>query len=310
MQSLKNKSVVVVDLRALEYTLVEKFKSAGYVDAATVQLFTRKAFIYIMSGAWLSQIYSGKISYLFVSDIKPYWRHYELKKVGIDYKANRKKDSKRNEILGYIRAEMLYLLDKNNINLLQYCEYIDGEPTGYEADDLAATFLKQHAHELKNIYLLTVDSDWLPLTSLSNVAWLGITNTQKMRRDGSFNFSPRYRDAVIALKWWQENSSLNCSKAKKAYPKTDIRDLWKFKAKFGDSSDNLPGDLKKEIEGGFEPYVDLWNPPKKYDLSRKDLLFELFVSREFDVLPIEQYKAASDFLPIIPFEFPYLNKVA
>ena len=124
---------------------------------------------------------------------------------------------------------------------------------GYEADDLVAGVLHEYGSRYKNVFILTVDTDYLPFTDDPKVVWC---NT------GSH--TPRVRTTHEALQWCQ-NASINIDTvAKRAWKWETPKQLWEFKAYFGDTSDNLRGDKKDKATGKYLPYIDLFNPHSDY----------------------------------------------
>lgn len=295
-------NLVIVDTHAFQYYLVELLKSTNTSDRTSIERFTTNSLIYMLSGAWLNSINKTPITFLWVSDLKPYWRHYELGKLGVNYKGNRFKDSRRDETLAIINTTTQYFLKKNDINILQHGEYNkEGVLIGYEADDLAAIFIRDFGHTCKQVYTLTVDTDWLPFTHRKNVEWLGITTVERMRRNGTYNYAPRIRNQETACKWWSQNTDANSSHTRALFPKDNILDLWRFKADFGDKSDNLRGNIKDQSPGRYNSVVDLWQPPSQYDLADK-IIYNPYLSKPFKSVSIQDYKKMGGvIIPIQPF---------
>ena len=305
---MKNSNIVIVDVRSWEYHVLSAAK--GIENTQQLQQFTSKAFAHLLSGVWLEQLLDdGKFKFLFACDLKPYWRHKALSSLGCNYKGNRNKNASYMEKLGHIHAQLIYLLQKNDLRMIQHGEYDkDGQLIGYEADDIAATFIKLHAENCKHVYTLTVDADWLPFTSIPNVTWLGFNSYRvKNKQTGEYEYTTRVRDARLALEWWQNNTQANSTKAKRAFIKEDILDLWKFKAIFGDSSDNIRGSHLDQNGNAYLPYIDLWNPPQQYDLSEKILLLP-YVSKTFQVVSSAKYGQVTTFKPFYDFEPIFPNK--
>jgi 5'-3' exonuclease len=174
---------------------------------------------------------------LVVDDVKPYWRSFYFP----DYKGGRSEKTKEwysteNIGLRYINSRGFSYISRKH----------------YEADDIAGSIVKMQKlaqitnpsnkdiNILKNlhIYLYTVDSDWLQLTS-DTVDWC---NTGP--------WIPRLRGVEETKEW-----------AKKRL-KFDIRhpqDIVAIKSMKGDKSDNLPP--------GTKPYfIDLINTHKDHSL--------------------------------------------
>ena len=257
---MNNTNLVLVDTRMFEYHLLavmEKDKIALTVQ--NIEQATTVNLLYLLSGAWLHNLDTSSFQIIFCMDSKPYWRHQELYRLGIDYKGNRNRNPKFETNLSIVHTQLEYILSKNNLSVLQYSEldFFSNE-IGWEADDIAATITRAESANYKHIYLLTDDTDWLPLTSLSNVYWLSLKG-----------WAPRVRNAELAIQWWKDHKSSNSSHARRQFPKDDILQLWHYKALFGDKSDNLRGDLADQSRGKYLPFVHLWEPHMSYRLHER-----------------------------------------
>lgn len=144
------------------------------------------------------------------------------------YKAGRKEHT---VFHSEIRAHMIRSIRQNPTwSMLAFA--------GYEADDIAAALVKMDDGKTP-IWLLTVDTDWMGLIS-DNVSWFCM-----------HGYPPRIRANIDDVNVWSQ-SRLKCV--------FDLpSDLWLYKARYGDSSDNLP--MLSPIE-----VIDLLNPPEQFAL--------------------------------------------
>jgi 5'-3' exonuclease len=127
---------------------------------------------------------------------------------------------------------------------------------GYEADDIAST-VSQISEGTTN--LITSDFDWIPLVNRKGITWSN-TRVAKVR-------SLHHGNALYFIKNHKSHNSTIAQKEFTASMK-DVADLWRWKARFGDSSDNIPAD--KECSGKFLPFIDLHNPPSEYNLLKQE----------------------------------------
>lgn len=189
---------------------------------------------------------------IWLADTKPYWRLRELTKHSIHYKGNRKLylpnvREAQNSFLGALKTL--------GIKLFKYTDVKTS--LGFEADDLAAAWLKMKHRKDNVTILLTNDTDWLPLCKRAGVLWCNI-----------FNSEPRVRTRVNILDWVRNASMFQLPKSKPQFEFNYLSDIWKFKAMYGDKSDNIPpfGENWAEIL----PYIDLFNPAEGWDLLDYD----------------------------------------
>ena len=108
----------------------------------------------------------------------------------------------------------------------------------YEADDIAASIVRANRlrSEPHNLILVTIDSDWLGLLD---------EHTKWFFMHGWF---PRIRDTESSA-----FDSWSMRRLKRTFD--EPRQLWDYKAKVGDKSDNLPSGTPLEV-------IDLLNPPE------------------------------------------------
>ena len=265
-------NLVIFDTKAIQFVIADAALSKKIHTPHQLQQYTHLNVLYLLSGAWLHD--KTPCRYIFVNDSKPYWRHYELNdRYGVNYKGNRKKDSKRDMQATVTGSCLEEVLGSLGLLTLQFAEYktfsgVDFQ-LGYEADDLAAFLVQTMVNRFNRIYLLTVDTDWLPLCYYKNVTWINLNSG-----------SPRIRDKETGLAWFQKSSSVNTvEKRQYASRMTCIKDIWKFKAYYGDSSDNLRGNKKDQAVGKYDPYIDLFNPLPPYNLMENSKFKQLLTSK-------------------------------
>jgi hypothetical protein len=123
---------------------------------------------------------------------------------------------------------------------------------GYEADDIAAACTMVWPD--REIYLLTVDSDWLQLVN-PNVTWMCMTG-----------FQPGVRRLDNFSEWFGKKILEENKKVQAALDPTNPRHIVDWKFMTGDTSDNLP-------VGTPRHYFDLLNPPVEHRLwDRPDVV--------------------------------------
>lgn len=171
-----------------------------------------------------------------VKDSKPYWR----KAVFDKYKANRKTVPEQL----YSRIKHSIAVADNLIQKLQlgYSVAFDN----FEADDVAAAYAKTWRDgkwgENTLLVLDTMDSDWCGLIDdAKSIVWVEI-NTQ---------FTPYIRDEAGFQEWCKgKKPKISC--------KTPA-DLFKWKQKKGDASDNLPAGCDINLIDLIAPTVNLFS---------------------------------------------------
>jgi len=264
-------NLVVVDTKALQFFVADvATKTHKIQDTNMFQQYTDLNLYYLLSGAWLHD--KSETVYVFANDSKPYWRHYELnQRYGVNYKGNRNKQGQRDLDTTLVGSCLEQFLGQRGLLTLKYADFIAGVDgydlqLGYEADDIASYIVQTQHKNYNNIYLLTVDTDWLPLTIYPNVIWLNMKTT-----------APRIRDAATALQTFQNTKYQINTTEKRQYASrmTSVLDIWKFKAYFGDSSDNIRGNKKDQCVGRYDSYIDLLNPLPSYNLTNHPLFNEL-----------------------------------
>jgi hypothetical protein len=293
-------NLLLIDTNGLAHFFVHKVEK-NEIALDNLSRYVELNVMYLLSGAPLYYV-AGDIplNVLFLMDTKPYWRDISLKQIGINYKGKRQckpeKLSLLSSILTTIQRTLLYRF-KHPLFSLIASRRLEGHTVGYEADDLAASVVKMKHKTHNHIYLLTDDNDWLPLTSFQNVTWLGIANRQ-----------PRMRTHTQALQWCR-----TCFEAKRSIERSKFvfnspLDLWEFKAYFGDTSDNIPGDKKHKSEGLFKQYIDLLNPNSNFMAwTERDFNIGFELAKGKERLPISPEKAG-EMLGSFPFVIPPFNQ--
>jgi hypothetical protein len=251
--------LVVVDLSVWLHLLYARMGGDSGVrvprsatDAAYVPVWKsahRDGIIKAQLALLLGASYMGASSHdvVLVGDYKPYWRSEYLKRpetvayqmtfkkakdaalqtqvreaieagkalpegwerLTVAYKGGRKFPEYR---FNWLRTYVRNLLQEQGVHLWA--------SEGYEADDYAAAFVRSAVARDRPMTLLTVDTDWLGLVS-SDVQWVCMSG-----------FSPRIRQGLAGLNEW--------AKARLGETFDTPTDLWEYKAKHGDKSDNLP----------------------------------------------------------------------
>lgn len=235
--------------------------------------------------------------FLFVSDSKPYWREESLRLLGVNYKSKRQRkpeyENALTEITRYfyeaLSLQGLHSMQmKVNPALLDATELKGHRNLGYEADDIAAGIAVKYHDKFRQIVFLTDDTDWLPFTQYENITWMGINPR-----------TPRVRDAKTAIAWAKNASMFNATKAKKLFTQEKLNeptDIWKFKAIFGDTSDNIPS----STDFSYISHISLFDPLFKcWEQSLFDGWFSLGVSPIRDILSGSRIRVGMENVPLI-----------
>jgi 5'-3' exonuclease len=251
----------IVDTSNFAYHIAFAAHSAGLLNSPELQNYTILNAAHLITGGFYNDPYVKEANYLFAYDSKPYWRYAELKKLGVIYKGKRGSGKVAySESIPLITTYLESFLAKNGI----YVMYRDG----YEADDIASA-VSQISEEDTN--LITSDFDWIPLANRQGISWSS-TRVAKVRSLHSGN----------ALDFIKNHKAHNSTITQKEFTADMwcVSDLWRWKARFGDNSDNIPAD--KEGSGKFLPFIDLHNPPREYNLRhQKDFISDigLYISK-------------------------------
>lgn len=234
--------IVIIDFSVAMHQLHYNLVTYG-VEKAHYNGVIKAQMVYMMSLDWMGSLKPSEARVVLVKDIKKgrkYWRTSYLeqpqllpdgtKTEPIHYKGGRKFPDK-----SFTKLKR----DSEKIAVSQNWDII-GVPD-YEADDLAASivYLNNLSKTPRSIWTITVDSDWLGMVS-DNTKWFCLKG-----------YEPRVRHNLAAVNVWAMRR-LNKSFAQ---PK----DLWSYKAAYGDKSDNLPKNSPIEV-------IDLFNPPEQYKL--------------------------------------------
>lgn len=251
-----NNSLVIIDTNAFLHSVITVIDRGNYSQKEKDNIMVFNA-MYMLSGAFLDKILPypyREIEIVFAMDLQPYWRKAPLSKIGCNYKNKRNPQSHR-AIAVEPYKEFLYNFLMEEYDLPLFTMFVDKKTdneqlVGFEADDIAAGIVLTRHQNYKKIFVLTDDNDWLPFVQFPNVTWLGIHNRL-----------PRIRDEEITLEWLRTTShETQKTKERKAYQFNHLSDLWAFKAYFGDTSDNIPGDKKDKTLGRYIEFIDLFNP--------------------------------------------------
>jgi 5'-3' exonuclease len=226
-------------------------KNLSTTDATYNRLLTAMLLVHFCNPPQLDKLGTDlKYAIVLVKDSKPYWRT----QVYEQYKANRK-----------AVPEQLYTRIKYSIgvadNLIQKLQL--GYSVGFdnfEADDIAAAYAKMWRDGKYGqdtlLVLDTMDSDWCGLISDSNrIVWVEI-NTQ---------FTPYIRDEAGFQVW--------CANKKPVIRCKTPADLYKWKQKKGDASDNLPAGCDLNLIDLIAPTVNLFSEYLPVPSSYRSLLF-------------------------------------
>jgi 5'-3' exonuclease len=245
----------IIDTSNFAYHIAFAAHNAGLLNSPELQNYTKVNIAHLITGGFYNNPDMREAKYLFAGDSKPYWRYAELKKLGVVYKGKRGSGKVAySESIPLITTYLESFLAKNGI----YVMYRDG----YEADDIASA-ISQISEG--SINLATSDFDWLPLANRQGISWSN-TRVAKVRSLHNGN----------ALDFIKNHKAHNSNIAQREFTASmkDVSDLWRWKARFGDSSDNIPAD--KECSDKFLPFIDLHNPPGEYSLlHQKDFVSEV-----------------------------------
>jgi 5'-3' exonuclease len=245
----------IIDTNNFSYHIAFAAHTAGLLKSPELQNYTILNAAHLITGGFYNNADAKEARYLFAGDSKPYWRYAELKKLGVIYKGKRGSGKVAySEFIPLITTYLESFLAKNGI----YVMYRDG----YEADDIASA-VSQISEGDTN--LITSDFDWIPLANQQGITWCN-TRVAKVRSLHSGN----------ALDFIKNHKAHNSTIAQKEFTASmkDVADLWRWKARFGDSSDNIPAD--KECSNKFLPFIDLHNPPHEYNLlEQKDFVNDI-----------------------------------
>ncbi|CBA17742.1 DNA polymerase I-like flap endonuclease (FEN) [Acaryochloris phage A-HIS1] len=219
-----------------------------------------------------------------------YWRHVYLRDhwalvepEDLPLASKRPKRRHTHETLGYKggRSEktdtwlsvadigLRYVLTRSNFHYLS--------KAGYEADDFAGAIVaakragKHPVIRDREIYLYTVDRDWLQLVD-RDVFWCNTAH-----------YYPRFRDIEAAIVDIKKKD-----KATVSHP----YEIVQAKAKYGDKSDNLP-------PGSPEEVIDLLSPPPEHRLLDQSDIASTILAAANDKRPnVDKEHARKAFLTL------------
>jgi 5'-3' exonuclease len=198
--------------------------------------------------SWLPNL-TEPAKIIWVKDSKPYWR----KEIFPAYKSKRAPQPDKDWFIKRFVSE---------VNPIGF--------DGYEADDVAAAIVKLNPD--KRIILGTIDSDWIQMVD-ERVIWCCLTG-----------FLPQYRDIADGLAWFRAKLLEESKKRQRILLEeygvdgSDLRQIVDWKVVCGDKSDNLP-------PGSDRCLIDLFNPPKEYDLKLQLDIKQIIESRYIDRQP-------------------------
>jgi hypothetical protein len=287
-------SLVIVDTNAYLHAVNYRLKGLRHITETILRYNTN----YLLSGAYLESLGVKKFQIILASDLKPYWRLHHLHvNHGVNYKESRGKDPMRNQEIIVLREYLqTYLVSKGKLPVHMFCKNKIGSiSVGYEADDIAAGLVRTLSPQYKHTYLLTDDSDWLPLTS-DTVTWCGIAG-----------YNPRIRTPKIILDWVKQHDKFSgdkSTKAKQVFLWQSHKDIWKFKSIYGDKSDGIAGD--KENTTKYSPYIDLNNPVSEFRIWEEPTFIdkvEYCLFNERVVLPMAKIRQTAKNIPLFMNEY-------
>lgn len=243
-----SKVTILVDSYGIKKSIQH---SLLYKDALTPiknRTIILNALLGVSTGAIFDFLPEGQeFSVIWLGDTKPYWRLHVLAERGLHYKGNRPLRTSGEREYGDL---FLQCTKDLGINLFKY---LDPETSwGYEADDLAATWVKCYHREGDTTILLSNDTDWIPLCKYPGVLWCNI-----------FSYAPRIRSLDNAMTWVDGAQMFS-----KPFTFHSVEDLWKYKSYYGDRSDNIPA-YKDDWEEIY-PFISLFSPPDRWNLVYQD----------------------------------------
>lgn len=232
--------LVIVDSSVIFFAIVSKLKGKEIAECHIKELI-RFCFLWVNSLAWVPNLAGAKV--IWVEDKKPYWRDTFYP----DYKKNRQDKPELFPVIVEVFEKMSQ----------QTKEITSVGFHGYEADDVAAAIVRLHnqdqliADQILHINLVTVDSDWLGMV-FSKVTWVNTAVHE-----------PRVRKLDDVYEWLRGKWSKQSKKKQRMWSLPDYthftpQQIWEWKAVTGDKADNIDASAKHVI--------DLFNPPKVYDI--------------------------------------------
>lgn len=242
------KTTIVIDFSVAAHQLHRSIVESA-IDRTHYEGVVKAQMVWMMSCAWLGDLKPAQedVSVVMVMDSKPYWRTeyltrpevYEAvtdrKPTPIHYKGGRKFPEKS---FTKLKKDMERIAAAQGWQMLRL--------SGYEADDMAAAIVQVNrglsVESQHKLWLITVDTDWLGLVD-DNTHWFCM-----------HGWHPRVRANLAAVNVW------SIKRLKKSFARP--KDIWTYKAAYGDKSDNLPKNTPPEV-------IDLLNPPEEHKLWTK-----------------------------------------
>jgi 5'-3' exonuclease len=221
------------------------------------EIYLEESIAYINNLGWLPILERHQCKTVWVCDSKPYWRSiFEP-----EYKGNRPAKHPRYQ-------DALDLFDRISLTppSPESPKLTRLDFDGYEADDIAAAIVRlwtarnedktKPPSPVTQIFLATVDSDWLGLIANRNVFWCC-----------TMSHSPRLRQKEESFNWLQAQWNKQSKKKQKLWemPHEFVyrpSDIWQWKLAVGDKSDNL-------FPGCPSFMIDLFAPHHDFDLTLK-----------------------------------------
>lgn len=242
---MNSRNLLVLDISVAMHLLKDNLRHTIDTNQPDTEYFhsiVKAQLCHLHSLNWLPEhLRNSRVIYACDRKVKfTYWRHNYLKTFDINYKGQRRLPDKTFNTLKRQTIKISKTLGVTSLSAYKTNKY--GVFCGYEADDIASAIVQVNStlDQPYNITLATTDTDWLGLIN-PDVGWYSMVN-----------YPPRYRNTLDLLNTWASR------RLKTTF--TNPRDLWAYKAKHGDASDNLPANSPLEV-------IDLLNPPPEHNLA-------------------------------------------
>lgn len=156
-----------------------------------------------------------------------YWRHWEARKDGFEYKANRGAKPMQWYDIYDIGEQVIRQMGLPLLKLPYY-----------EADDILGTLVINKPDHIDNFIIFTVDSDLLQLVNKEKgIGWYNV-----LKR------APRLRYEEEALSYWEVREKVRLD---------SVLDIITHKAERGDYADSIPAGSNPDLISLFEPRVPI-----------------------------------------------------
>jgi 5'-3' exonuclease len=231
--------LVILDTSVIIFQLMAKIQQLwGDSFPCDAAIYTQNAIKYLNENGWLPGLHGEECKVIWVEDRKPYWRS----QFSGDYKATR-------SIKPEVFADIYGVFADSDVAKIAI--------QGYEADDIASAivrlWMQSDRKNIDQLFLATVDSDWMGLVADQNVFWCGTRE-----------YPPRLRQRAEIYAWLRGKWNKQSKKKQKLWALPDelvfrSSDIWRWKIATGDASDNVRAD-------SAEYMIDLLSPPRIYDL--------------------------------------------